>query len=187
MPSTESSSPKTLYDKVFQDHIVAEENGGTYLIYIDRHLVHEVTSPQAFEGLRTAKRPVRRVDCTLATVDHNIPTTSRKGFNGDLGGFIEEKESRTQCVTLESNVKAFGITYFGLKDKRQGIVHVIGPEQGFTLPVSIFPQSTVVVVADLLDRKGGEWQSLERSGNAAGSPVKEGRNFADNQGEYESL
>ena len=104
-------------------------------MYVDRHLVHEVTSPQAFEGLRTNGRPVRRPDCTLVTLDHNIPTTSRKTFS-DLESFIEEPESRTQCVTLEENVKEFGLTYFGMRDKRQGIVHVIGPEQGFTLPGS---------------------------------------------------
>lgn len=124
---------RTLYDKVWDDHVVDRQEDGTCLIYIDRHLVHEVTSPQAFEGLRNAGRKVRRPDCTLATVDHNIPTTSRKTFK-NVSSFIEEADSRTQCETLEQNVKEFGLTYFGMDDNRQGIVHVIGPEQGFTLP-----------------------------------------------------
>ncbi|KAI9677739.1 MAG: 3-isopropylmalate dehydratase [Trizodia sp. TS-e1964] len=132
MPSAEMK-PQTLYDKVFNDHVVDEKPDGTVLLYIDRHLVHEVTSPQAFEGLRNAGRKVRRPDCTLATTDHNVPTSSRKNFK-DVNSFVEEEDSRLQCVTLEDNVKEFGLTYFGLGDKRQGIVHVIGPEQGFTLP-----------------------------------------------------
>ncbi|KAA6414740.1 MAG: 3-isopropylmalate dehydratase [Lasallia pustulata] len=140
MPSADKK-PQTLYDKVFQDHIVDERDDGTILLYIDRHLVHEVTSPQAFEGLRNASRKVRRPDCTLATTDHNVPTTSRKNFK-NVGQFVEETDSRTQCLTLEDNVKAFGLTYFGLGDKRQGIVHIIGPEQGFTLP------GTTVVCGD---------------------------------------
>jgi 3-isopropylmalate dehydratase len=134
-------NPQTLYDKVLSAHIVDEKLDGTILLYIDRHLVHEVTSPQAFEGLKNAGRKVRRPDCTLATTDHNVPTTSRKGMK-DIATFIEEDDSRTQCVTLEENVKDFGLTYFGLGDKRQGIVHVIGPEQGFTLP------GTTVVCGD---------------------------------------
>jgi len=132
--------PQTLYDKIWADHLVHEADG-TSLIYIDRHLVHEVTSPQAFEGLRLSNREVRRTDCTLATVDHNIPTSSRKNFK-DTKSFIEEADSRTQVVTLEDNVQEFGLTYFGMEDKRQGIVHVIGPEQGFTLP------GTTVVCGD---------------------------------------
>jgi len=133
--------PRTLYDKVFQDHTVDEKDDGTVLLYIDRHLVHEVTSPQAFEGLRNANRGVRRPDCTLVTTDHNVPTTPRKNFK-NVKQFIQEDDSRVQCVTLEENVKAFKLTYFGLGDKRQGIVHIIGPEQGFTLP------GTTVVCGD---------------------------------------
>jgi 3-isopropylmalate dehydratase len=125
--------PMSLYDKIWRDHVVDEMEDGTCLIFIDRHLVHEVTSPQAFEGLRNAARSVRRRDLTLATVDHNIPTSDRSNFQ-DVNTFIEEADSKTQCMTLEDNVKAFGLTYFGMRDKRQGIVHVIGPEQGFTLP-----------------------------------------------------
>ncbi|CCE80330.1 Piso0_003444 [Millerozyma farinosa CBS 7064] len=125
--------PKTLYDKVFEDHIVHKDESGSHLIYIDRHLVHEVTSPQAFEGLKNAGRQVRRIDCTLATVDHNIPTVSRSNFK-DASSFIEQEDSRLQVTTLEQNVKDFGVVYFGMTDSRQGIVHIIGPEQGFTLP-----------------------------------------------------
>ncbi|KIJ56662.1 hypothetical protein M422DRAFT_22810 [Sphaerobolus stellatus SS14] len=130
-PSTSGS--RTLYDKIWDDHVVHQQEDGSALLYIDRHLVHEVTSPQAFEGLRNAGRPVRRTDCTLATVDHNIPTVSRKNFT-TTKNFVEEPESRAQCMTLEDNVKEFGVTYFGMTDRRQGIVHIIGPEQGFTLP-----------------------------------------------------
>ncbi|OAQ59716.1 3-isopropylmalate dehydratase [Pochonia chlamydosporia 170] len=152
MPGTERN-PQTLYDKVLSNHIVDEKLDGTILLYIDRHLVHEVTSPQAFEGLKNAGRKVRRPDCTLATTDHNVPTTSRKGMK-DIATFIEEDDSRTQCVTLEENVKDFGLTYFGLGDKRQGIVHVIGPEQGFTLP------GTTVVCGDSHTSTHGAFGSL---------------------------
>ncbi|KAL0949604.1 hypothetical protein HGRIS_009650 [Hohenbuehelia grisea] len=130
---TAISAPRTLYDKIWDDHVIDVNDDGLALIYIDRHLVHEVTSPQAFEGLRNATRPVRRPDCTLATVDHNIPTVSRKNFT-NVKSFIEEPDSRAQVAALEDNVKEFGVTYFGMKDRRQGIVHIIGPEQGFTLP-----------------------------------------------------
>ncbi|EOR00951.1 hypothetical protein E3P92_00384 [Wallemia ichthyophaga] len=135
-----STKPRTLYEKVFDDHIVNQDNG-TNIIFIDRHLVHEVTSPQAFEGLRNAGRKVRRPDCTLATVDHNIPTSTRNNFKS-ISSFITEQDSRTQCSTLEDNIKEFGLTYFGMDDSRQGIVHIIGPEQGFTLP------GTTVVCGD---------------------------------------
>lgn len=152
MPSA-AKQPQTLYDKVFDDHIVNEQPDGTILLYIDRHLVHEVTSPQAFEGLRNADRTVRRPDCTLATTDHNVPTTTRKNFK-NVEQFIEEEDSRLQCSTLEDNVKAFGLTYFGLGDKRQGIVHIIGPEQGFTLP------GTTVVCGDSHTSTHGAFGSL---------------------------
>lgn len=135
------SNPKTLYDKVFEDHVVHKDESGSYLIYIDRHLVHEVTSPQAFEGLKNAGRKVRRGDCTLATVDHNIPTISRADFKS-VDTFVEQEDSKLQVMTLEQNVKDFDIAYFGMTDYRQGIVHVIGPEQGFTLP------GTTVVCGD---------------------------------------
>ncbi|WFD42156.1 3-isopropylmalate dehydratase [Malassezia psittaci] len=128
-----NTQPRTLYQKIFDSHLITEEEDGTCLIYIDRHLVHEVTSPQAFEGLRLANRPVRRVDCTLATVDHNIPTDSRKEYH-DTETFVHESDSRIQCMTLEQNVRDFGLTFYGLNDRRQGIVHVVGPEQGFTVP-----------------------------------------------------
>jgi len=118
---------RTLYDKIFDDHVVDRQPDGTCLLYIDRHLVHEVTSPQAFEGLRLAKRKVRAPEKTLAVVDHNVPTSDRR-----LG--IDDPESRTQVEALAQNAKDFGIEYYDELDKRQGIVHVIGPEQGFTLP-----------------------------------------------------
>jgi 3-isopropylmalate/(R)-2-methylmalate dehydratase large subunit len=125
MPMT--TAPKTLYDKIFDDHVVDRQPDGTCLLYIDRHLVHEVTSPQAFEGLRMTGRKVRAPEKTLAVVDHNVPTSDRsKG--------IEEEESRIQVETLAQNAKEFGVEYYSERDKRQGIVHVIGPEQGFTLP-----------------------------------------------------
>ncbi|MCF6320426.1 MAG: 3-isopropylmalate dehydratase large subunit [Rhizobiaceae bacterium] len=119
---------KTLYDKIWDDHLVHEEADGTCLLYIDRHLVHEVTSPQAFEGLRMAGRTVRAPEKTLAVVDHNISTTPDR-VNG-----IKNEESRIQVEALAANAKEFGIEYFSEHDKRQGVVHIIGPEQGFTLP-----------------------------------------------------
>ena len=121
------STPKTLYDKIWNDHLVSENEDGTSIIYIDRHLVHEVTSPQAFEGLKIANRSVRKPNFTLATADHNIPTTNR-----DEG--ISDPESKLQVDTLEENCKEHGITFLSMSDKRQGIVHIIGPEQGFTQP-----------------------------------------------------
>ena len=121
------AKPRTLFDKIWASHLVDVQEDGTCLIYIDRHLVHEVTSPQAFEGLRQNGRKVRRPELTLAVADHNVPTTDRsKG--------IADEESRIQVETLESNVEAFGVPYFPVMDARQGIVHIIGPEQGFTLP-----------------------------------------------------
>ena len=117
----------TLYDKLWEEHVVHQEQDGTCLIYIDRHLVHEVTSPQAFEGLEMAGRPLWRNSANLAVVDHNVPTTDRsKG--------ISDPVSRLQVETLDINVKKFNLTYFDINDQRQGIVHVIGPEQGATLP-----------------------------------------------------
>jgi len=119
--------PQTLYDKIWNDHLVDEQPDGTCLLYIDRHLVHEVTSPQAFEGLRVAARKVRAPQKTLAVVDHNVPTTDRsKG--------IDDPESAVQVETMEENARTFGIEYYDARDRRQGIVHIIGPEQGFTLP-----------------------------------------------------
>jgi 3-isopropylmalate/(R)-2-methylmalate dehydratase large subunit len=119
--------PRTLYDKIWEDHLVDEQPDGTCLIYVDRHLVHEVTSPQAFEGLRLSGRKVRAPDKTLCVVDHNVPTTDRKAPNPD-------PESAAQIAYLAENAKLFGLEYFDEFDKRQGIVHIIGPEQGFTLP-----------------------------------------------------
>ncbi|MBM3952327.1 MAG: 3-isopropylmalate dehydratase large subunit, partial [Rhodospirillales bacterium] len=119
--------PRTLFDKIWESHLVDVQPDGTCLIYIDRHLVHEVTSPQAFEGLRMNKRKVRRPDATLAVADHNVPTTDRARG-------IADAESRLQVETLEKNCAEFGVPYYGMDDIRQGIVHIIGPEQGFTLP-----------------------------------------------------
>ena len=121
------SAPKTLFDKIWDAHVVHRQDDGTCLIYIDRHLVHEVTSPQAFEGLRNTARAVRAPNRTLAVADHNIPTTDRAAG-------IADEESRIQVEALEKNAAEFGVPYFAMDDKRQGIVHVIGPEQGFTLP-----------------------------------------------------
>ncbi len=117
----------TLFDKIWAAHVVDRLPDGTCILYIDRHLVHEVTSPQAFEGLRLAGRPVRRVDATIAVADHNVPTENREAS-------IAEPESALQVATLEQNVAAFGVPYIPVTDVRQGIVHVIGPEQGFSLP-----------------------------------------------------
>ena len=121
------SAPKTLFDKIWDAHVVHRQDDGICLIYIDRHLVHEVTSPQAFEGLRTAGRSVRAPNRTLAVADHNVPTTDRSAG-------IADEESRIQVEALATNAAEFGVPYFALEDIRQGIVHVIGPEQGFTQP-----------------------------------------------------
>ena len=121
------SQSRTLYDKIWNDHLVTDNEDGTSLIYIDRHLVHEVTSPQAFEGLRLTGRKVRSPQRTLAVVDHNVPTTDRT--HG-----IDDPESRLQVETMAENAREFGVEYFNELDKRQGIVHIVGPEQGFTLP-----------------------------------------------------
>ena len=129
------AGPQTLFDKIWQSHVVDVQDDGTTILYIDRHLLHEVLSPQAFEGLRLAGRQVRRRDATLAVADHNVPTTDRRQG-------IEDPESRLQVETLSINCKEFGVPIFDMLDPRQGIVHVIGPEQGFTLP------GTTVVCCD---------------------------------------
>jgi len=121
-------SPKTLYDKIWDAHLAHEAEDGTSLLYIDRHLVHEVTSPQAFEGLRMAGRTVRAPEKTIAVPDHNVPTTADR-VNG-----IENPESRIQVEALDKNAKDFGVHYYPVNDIRQGIVHIVGPEQGWTLP-----------------------------------------------------
>ncbi len=120
-------TPRTLFDKIWDEHLVATRSDGTSLLYIDRHLVHEVTSPQAFEGLREAGRPLRRPNSILSVADHNVPTAEREQG-------IEDETCRLQVEALESNVKDYGVPYLPLLDDRQGIVHVVGPEQGFTLP-----------------------------------------------------
>ena len=127
--------PQTLYDKIWNEHVVHQQKDGTTLLYVDRHLIHEVTSPQAFEGLRISSRKVRKPNLTLAVADHNVPTTNRSEG-------IEDEESKIQVEALEKNCKEFGIKLFDMKDKRQGIVHIIGPEQGFTQP------GTVIVCGD---------------------------------------
>ena len=139
--------PKTLYDKIWDDHLVHQQPDGTTLLYVDRHLVHEVTSPQAFEGLRAQKRKVRRPELTLAVPDHNVPTSDRsKG--------IVDQESKLQVDTLRKNCEEFGIQLFDVNDKRQGIVHIIGPEQGFTQP------GTVIVCGDSHTATHGAFGSL---------------------------
>ena len=125
--STTVTTPQTLFDKIWRAHLVDEQDDGTCRVYVDRHLVHEVTSPQAFEGLRQANRPVRRPELTLAVADHNVPTSDRsKG--------IADPESKLQVETLAANCAEFGVEFIGMDDVRQGIVHIIGPELGFTLP-----------------------------------------------------
>ncbi|MEE8369261.1 MAG: aconitase family protein, partial [Dehalococcoidia bacterium] len=119
--------PKTLFEKIWDAHVVHKEEGQPSLLYVDLHLVHEVTSAQAFEGLRLAKRSVRRPDLTIATLDHNVPTTDR-------GLPIRDEMSRKQIEALKSNCEEFGVQLYGMESDRQGIVHVIGPELGYTRP-----------------------------------------------------
>ncbi|MCA0200688.1 MAG: 3-isopropylmalate dehydratase large subunit, partial [Proteobacteria bacterium] len=119
---------RTLYDKIWDSHVVTADNDGLSVVYIDLHLVHEVTSPQAFEGLRTARRKVRRPDMTWAVADHNVPTTH------DREAHVADPESRAQLAALDENARDFAIGYFPLTDERHGIVHVVGPEQGLTQP-----------------------------------------------------
>ena len=141
------AAPRTLYDKIWEDHLVDEQPDGTCLIYIDRHLVHEVTSPQAFEGLRLAGRKVHAPEKTLLVVDHNVPTTDRTKPNPD-------PESAAQIAYLAENAKLFGLEYYDEFDRRQGIVHIIGPEQGFTLP------GTTLVCGDSHTATHGAFGSL---------------------------
>ena len=137
----------TLYDKIWNEHVVNQQEDGTALLFVDRHLIHEVTSPQAFEGIRNLKRKVRQPKLTLAVADHNVPTTNRsKG--------ISDKDSKIQVDTLAENCKEFGIQLFGMNDKRQGIVHIIGPEQGFTQP------GTIIVCGDSHTATHGAFGSL---------------------------
>jgi len=137
----------TLYDKIWNEHLVHQQKDGTALLFVDRHLIHEVTSPQAFEGLRNLNRKVRQPKLTLAVADHNVPTTDRsKG--------IDDKDSRIQVETLDKNCEDFGIELFGMQDKRQGIVHIVGPEQGFTQP------GTVIVCGDSHTATHGAFGSL---------------------------
>ena len=139
--------PQTIFDKIWKSHIVDSNPGGECLIYIDRHLIHEVTSPQAFEGLRINNRKVRKPNMTLAVPDHNVPTTERK-----FG--ITDNESRIQVDKLIENCKEFDIPFFPIDDLRQGIVHIIGPEQGFTLP------GTTLVCGDSHTSTHGAFGSL---------------------------
>ena len=141
------SDPKTLHDKIWESHIVDQQDDGTCLLYIDRHLVHEVTSPQAFESLRDSGRKVHHTEQTLAVADHNVPTTGRSGG-------IDNEESRIQVESLEKNCADFGIQYYGMDDIRQGICHVVGPEQGFTLP------GTTLVCGDSHTATHGAFGSL---------------------------
>src|ERR1700744_6406057 len=138
---------KTLYDKIWDAHRVEEKPGEAPILYIDRHLIHEVTSPQAFEGLRTSGRKVRRPELTLAVADHNVPTKDR-----DKG--ITEPESRLQVETLEKNTREFGVEYLAMDDVRQGIVHIVGPEQGWTL------RGTTIVCGDSHTSTHGAFGSL---------------------------
>ena len=139
--------PQTIDDKIWTEQLVHEQEDGTSLLFVDRHLVHEVTSPQAFEGLRKSNRKVRQPKLPLAVADHNVPTTDRsKG--------ILDQDSKVQVDTLEKNCNEFGIQLFGMNDKRQGIVHIIGPEQGFTQP------GTIIVCGDSHTATHGAFGSL---------------------------
>ena len=139
--------PKTIYDKIWNEHLVHEQKDGTSLLFVDRHLIHEVTSPQAFEGLRISNRKVRHPKLTLAVADHNVPTSDRSRG-------ISDKDSKIQVDTLNRNCEEFGIKIFGMNDKRQGIVHIIGPEQGFTQP------GTIIVCGDSHTATHGAFGSL---------------------------
>ena len=139
--------PFTIYDKIWNDHLVHEQSDGTSLLFVDRHLIHEVTSPQAFEGLRKSNRSVRQPKLTLAVADHNVPTSDRSSGIADI-------DSKIQVETLEKNCKEFGVKLFGMSDKRQGIVHIIGPEQGFTQP------GTIIVCGDSHTATHGAFGSL---------------------------
>ena len=141
------TKPRTLFDKIWESHLVNVQDDGTSLIYIDRHLIHEVTSPKAFEGLRAARRKVRRADLTLAVADHNVPTTDRSQG-------IDDEDSRIQIEALTKNCAEFGVELFDMNDIRQGIVHIIGPEQGFTLP------GTTLVCGDSHTATHGAFGSL---------------------------
>ena len=141
------ASPRTLYDKIWDAHLVHETRGESAMLYIDRHLVHEVTSPQAFEGLRNTHRTVRRPDLTLAVADHNVPTKDRAQG-------ISDPESREQIAQLETNAREFGVEYLKMDDIRQGIVHIVGPEQGWTLP------GTTIVCGDSHTSTHGAFGSL---------------------------
>src|SRR3546814_385642 len=152
--------PRTLYDKIWDSHLIDRKDDGTCIIYIDRHLVHEVTSPQAFEGLRLAGRKVRRPDATLAVADHNVPTSDRSQG-------IAEEDSRIQVETLTTNCTEFGVELFDMNDPRQGIVHIIGPEQGFTLP------GTTIVCGDSHTATHGAFGALP-SGIATSHRKSEG-------------
>ncbi len=139
--------PKTIYDKIWNEHLVHEQKDGTSLLFVDRHLIHEVTSPQAFEGLRISNRKVRHPKLTLAVADHNVPTSDRSRG-------ISDEDSKIQVDTLNRNCEEFGIKIFGMNDKRQGIVHIIGPEQGFTQP------GTIIVCGDSHTATHGAFGSL---------------------------
>ena len=139
--------PKTIYDKIWNEHLVHAQKDGTSLLFVDRHLIHEVTSPQAFEGLRMSNRKVRHPKLTLAVADHNVPTSDRSRG-------ISDEDSKIQVDTLNRNCEEFGIKIFGMNDKRQGIVHIIGPEQGFTQP------GTIIVCGDSHTATHGAFGSL---------------------------
>ena len=143
-------TPKTLFDKIWGDHVISQTNKNQYLLYIDRHLVHEVTSPQAFEGLKLNKRKVRKPELTLGVADHNVPTTLRdQGINS-----IKDKIAKLQVETLEKNLSDNNIKYIPLTSTNQGIVHIIGPEQGFTIP------GTTIVCGDSHTSTHGAFGSL---------------------------
>ncbi|EJC99654.1 uncharacterized protein FOMMEDRAFT_142649 [Fomitiporia mediterranea MF3/22] len=131
--SIPTQRPRTLYDKIWDEHIVNVQEDGVAILYVDRHLLHEMSSQKAFSGLRQSGRTIRRREMTLATMDHNVPTNPRMHFSS-IDEYITDPDSKVQCIDMEKNVRDFGVNFFGLQDRRQGIVHIVGPEQGFTLP-----------------------------------------------------
>src|SRR6266478_2513092 len=180
------AQPRTLFDKIWDSHVITPQGEGTFLIYIDLHLIHEVTTPQAFESLRLAGRKVRRPDATMAVCDHHIPTSNRKAG-------IDEPESKLQVDTLEQNVRDFGVPYFPIDSINQGIVHIIGPEQGLSQPgmtivcgdshtathgslgAGVSAKDVILAIIGKIGTAGGTGHVIEYAGSTIRSLSMEGR------------